>query len=164
MTKTPVRPRLIIEIFERNIRHIGRFPVNNKNNTIEENEAALSDNYYNTPIQITHIIQLDESAWAYFTQHLLTDYDWLSGIGGRFSDYKGPYSILELQMKGMIDLWTNQSYIRCALILCNSKEPLLVNPEGHNYAKNVGKVINYNEIKSTIKAIIAETIEQTQLT
>lgn len=109
-----------------------KFPKINKNATIEEYLEQVPDNCYETDVIIAEKITLSDEDFAEFKHSLLSDYEWLAGKGGEQN---------------------------CLLVTSLNGDPLVVDPQGHNYPRYVG-FLDVTEIEETkTETEIEETVE-----
>lgn len=106
--------------------------------------------YHNGTMAVTHIITLEDKDFAHFCNHLLDDQKWLFGLGGSDSDFDPGREVEFWDMTPQeIEQWRKQSY-RLGVIVqkynaLSNGGCILVNPEGHNYARCVGIPVNIPE-------------------
>lgn len=137
--KTNILPHSVRDVSRLNLIVDAKFPRINKNNTLIANDYEILANGYVTKAHITHIVVLRERDWDAFSKSLLTDQYWLAGKGG-------------------ITKTQTQTIYRCLLVIAPDRRPLLVDPEGHSYARIVGDILNIDSIKETINSVTQTTI------
>lgn len=99
-------------------------PYINKNDTIELNNREIKEGSGLNLFKTSHIINLTEEQYNYFTNNLLDDYSFLRGLGGWIVDDNGDF----------------ECYIG-VIITCENKETLLVDPSGSSYARYLNKIV-----------------------
>lgn len=139
----------------------------NKNNTLEEyKEEVAKDEYYLQDVKITKEIYFNnEEALNYFSNLLLSDFDFLVGAGGSFTDDVRINSITDYHNMDEEEQKTVIWNLYGVAIYHNSKLKFIVDPQGHNYARYVGLVDNvkiqkeYN-VKQFINPVLLEELKQ----
>lgn len=98
-------------------------PYINKNDTIELNNEEIKAGSELNLFKVSHMINLTEEQYNYFTNNLLDDYSFLRGLGGWIVDDNGDF-----------ECYTG------VIITCENKETLLVDPSG-SYARYLNKIV-----------------------
>lgn len=97
----------------------------NKNNWKTDNDKYIEENSYLNKYKITDIIYMNEANYNYFCFNLLNDYDFLSNKGGTWTDDE-----------------TGIVLYNCAVcVYCEGKEPIIIDPQGYNYARYTNRLI-----------------------
>lgn len=115
-----------------------KFPSLNKNQRIDEYLDQL-ETTKTERTAINRVVQLTDEDYDLFTQDLLDDQEWLSGMGG--SESTAPLrkvSDLEEYTKAEMQLWIDECYHLSILVYAPNRSAILVNPEGSTYARYVG--------------------------
>ena len=123
----------------------------NKNNTLEEYQREVNSGEFTLEnVKITREVHFNnEDALNYFSNMLLYDFDFLSGIGGTFTD--------DVRINSMVDFYNLNEEERKDIkwnlygvaIYYNNELKFIVDAQGHNYARYVGLVDNVT-IKKTL--------------
>jgi len=138
-----MEPQMLIDIRESGVRGTADFPRLNKNDTLWSNDKEIERGKTVETVELTHVVMLNREDWDRFTECLLEDHDWLDGEGGTSSDYDNEgRSFGEMYKSGEIEKWRAQAYTYAMLVACSDglDKPILVNPEGHSYARYVGRM------------------------
>lgn len=119
-------------------------PLWNKENTIEEYRAQLNGEREGAPApvrtdaQIFREVRFTPEAFEAFSQMFLTDFDFLAGFGGsatddpRINDINDFYTMTAEERKTVKWYQTN-----CVAVYCENVLRLVIDPQGHNYARYV---------------------------
>lgn len=100
-------------------------PKINKNDSIELNDEEIKAGSELNLFKVSHIVNLTEDQYNYFTNNLLDDYKFLQGLGGWSEDDDGNF----------------ECYIGI-IVTCENKETLLVDPSGSSYARYLNKIVD----------------------
>ena len=125
----------------------GTFANINKNNTLEEYQVqVLKGESYTEQCKVTEWIELSTTNYDRFTNNLMTHYSWIAGKGG-------------------CDRVTiNGKEVECTLCVAVSapnRETILVDPQGHKYARYVALVPPSINLKiPSNKAVAVTKIEE----
>jgi hypothetical protein len=115
------------------------FPRDNKQSSLEEYEEQTDFHRYHRA-KITHTVELTPDQWEIYTNNLLSDQDCLEGLGGTDSTYtKFPNGVefWDAPEIERINWWDGEYVTNAILVTCGDKA-IVLNPEGHNYARYVG--------------------------
>lgn len=137
--KTNILPHSMHDVSRLNLIVDAKFPRIDKNNTLTSNDYEILANGRTAKAQITHVVVLYERDWEAFSKNLLTNQYWLAGKGG----------IIKTQ---------TQIIYCCLLVIAPDRRPLLVDPEGHSYARIVGDILNIDSIRDIINSVTQTTI------
>jgi len=135
----------------------------NKNSHLAEYSKQVSNGDYQTQLyQVQWHVQLTSSQYKVLADgNLLTDFDWLAGKGGSDSttaprggvdDWADDYTEAEQEQ------WRKGAYDICLLVMSPIGR-MVIDPEGHTYARYVGIDITPVEATETIPEAIAPQIE-----
>lgn len=116
----------------------------NKNCTLDEyqNECDKGKFRYGR-VQVTHEVNLSHEQFRAFCENLMTSFPWLDGLGGTDSDYQtAAQSDVEWcnLPRDEKDKWRAQSYTLGVLVTRPDGYAIVVDPQGHDYARCVGLV------------------------
>jgi len=134
----------------------------NKNQTLEQyKEEVENRDFYRQNVKITKDINFDSvEALGYFNNNLLTDFDFLEGTGGSYTD--------DLRFTSMIDYENMEEEERATVVFINSgvavylndKLQYVIDSQGFKYARYVGLVSG----AEVVKFLITEpTMSETEL-
>jgi len=145
-----IKPTIIdVKMFNWRI-HGVKFSELNKNSTISEYRRQLQNGYETCQVRIDEIMLFTGADYRVFCNNFLTDFDWLAGKGGYSSDYSpvdanGQTLSHEKLFGGAypdeLEAWKKEFYtIGILCINADNNEMIVVDPEGHSYARYVGFV------------------------
>lgn len=133
-----------------------RFPSVNKNDTLLDNDTAIAARSSLSRCRVCRVIELTLKDWADVTQSLLEDRGSLWGqIGGQDLSPldREAFRVLCLEHGADADsprTWIGQdrllnwfrthSFTEVVAVTCQGMPPFLVNTEGHDYARYVGRL------------------------
>jgi len=130
--------------------HGVKFPELNKNNTISEYMRELQNGYDVCQVRVDEIMLFTGADYRAFCNNFLTDFEWLAGKGGFSSDYnpvdENGQTLSHEKLFGgaypeQLQAWRKDSYtIGILCINTDSSVMIVVDPEGHSYARYVGFV------------------------
>ena len=139
----------------------------NKNQTLQEyKEEVESGKFALETVKITRELHLEnEQALKYFENHLLTDFDFLEGSGGSYTDDKRINSMMDWERMSKEERQTVKFNLIGIAVYYNNQLQFIINTEGFSYARYVGLVENVAITKTleTVETIDKETLEQLQL-
>lgn len=123
-----------------------RFAQLNKRGTLEEYHAECAKgDFWVGAVQVTHVVNLTNEQFLAFSENLLTGFPWLNGLGGNDSDYQTSAKT-DVQWCNLPedekDKWRAQSYTLGVLVTRPDGYEIVVDPQGHDYARYVGLVEN----------------------
>ncbi len=124
----------------------------NKNSTLEQyQEEVKKGDYSLKDVKITRELHFkDVAALEYFTTKLLTDFDFLAGTGGAYTDDKRVKTMTDYYNMTEWERNTVQFNLLGVAVYLDGKLQFLIDSQGHNYARYVGLVDNVT-IKDTYK-------------
>ena len=112
-TKIDLKPDMLIECQDKNIRTQAKFATLNKNNTIEEyikecdplTDGLLnsSRSYYIEDVLITHVMVFTKLHIRFFSQRLLEPFEWLEGLGGSGTDWEPGKNLEDMEFFQLSD-------------------------------------------------------------
>ena len=130
----------LTDIRDANMRLQAKFAKLNKNNTVAEYRQEIAKGEYRIDdCKVTHTAILSDADYELFANTLLTDYDWLSGLGGSAVD-------MEPEPTGDFYEWSpaqqeefrSNSYRLVVAVISPKRTTLYVDPQGYQYARYVG--------------------------
>lgn len=147
-----MKPTTFTPIEELRMRLVARFPQTNKNHLREDNLTEIEKDSYDRPILITHIAVFSEKAFSEFTNHFLDQHEWMNKLGGGSSSFVPEGGWVEGVRKRMGQIYNftpkeKRAYESMSYdfgILCiveDGSDQVIVNPEGHAYARYVGEIV-----------------------
>ncbi len=103
----------------------------NSVSSIEEYEEHKREN-----CKVTREVHMTEEIYQMFSNHLLSDYSFLAGMGGTATDDLRVQSMEDYRMMDKDDRETVEWYnTNCVTIYCGDELKLVINPEGFSYAR-----------------------------
>ena len=115
------------------------FPRLNKNNTLDENNKQITEEYHTNNALITDVVDLTPSEWSAFTNNLLQNWEWLAEKGGNGSLISlSSEDFYKLSEEEQQKEWRKNSYSLVVQVRCEGKQDLYIDPQGYNYARYVG--------------------------
>ena len=121
-----------------------QIPYPNKLDTLAEYHDCRDRGQVKTErARICYEVELSLEQWQIFIETLLDPRDWLYGKGGSSSFYKSDKTPFEMSPHEL-ELWREQGYNDDCLLVYpdwedgKEKDAIVVNPEGHDYARYVG--------------------------
>jgi len=138
----------------------------NKNDTLQQyrDEVARGD-YDNEEIEITRVVIMSPAAYGLFCDQLLSDFDWLAGMGGTNSDHVSKYDgqenayLLLLNDTNELELWRAEAY-RVGLLVTDGNRQLVIDPQGYNYARYVGLPISGTRTEPSLRVYTEDAAEE----
>lgn len=125
----------------------------NKNNTLEEyqeevgkGDCSLKD------VKITRELHFkDATALEYFSNQLLSNFDFLEGTGGAYTDDKRIQTMTDYYNMTEEERKTVQFNLLGVAVYLDGKLQFLIDSQGHNYSRYVGLVDNVTILKDDYK-------------
>lgn len=114
-------------------------PSINKNDSIEVNNQYIEESSYIEPFKVEKLVELNESDYNNFCNALLSDYDFLEGEGGNLLTEDGKFICS-----------------KAVVIICEGKEAVLVDPQGFNYARYTGRIVE--DVNNSLAEVTAGKI------
>ena len=135
MTTTAINPTAQVKV---NFFVGAKFPSLDKNDWFEDYESQLDE----TPVTkalVQELVILTNEDFNEFKYSLLNDQEWLAGKGGHDSEYKVSddlewFQLTEEQQRN----WRAKAYRLTVMVQNQEGESILVDPQGHNYARYCG--------------------------
>ena len=135
MTTTAINPTAQVKV---NFFVSSKFPSLNKNDWFEDYESQLDE----TPVTkalVQELVILTNEDFNEFKYSLLNDQEWLAGKGGHDSEYEVSdelewFQLTEEQQRN----WRAKAYRLTVMVQNQEGESILVDPQGHNYARYCG--------------------------
>lgn len=127
------------------IRSIKKYkqPKLNKNNTIRQytEQLQISSEYNIIRGQVVGFVQMTKDQFNLFCENLLSNYEWLTGRGGNYSDTcpesaKDKTSWLDLSEEERKE-WRKGVYSEFIAVIAPSGYTIYVDPKGYSYARYV---------------------------
>lgn len=134
VTVEGVKNAIVREVKDKDIFVIALEPALNKNNWKIDNDEEINEKSYSNKYKITHIIELSNEEYNYFSFNLLNDYDFLQGTGG---------SEVEELENGQVKLL----YGYAVAIVSEGKETIIVDAQGYSYARYTCRLVEDIENK-----------------
>ncbi|MEW5569645.1 LPD29 domain-containing protein [Rossellomorea marisflavi] len=137
----------------------------NKNNSLlDYQEEVLKGDYVLQDVKIDKEIHFtNEEALTNFSNMLLTDFDFLAGTGGSFTEDNRINSMTDFYNMDEEEKETVKWYLNGVGIYFNGKLQYIVDAQGHNYARYVGLIDNAKIQKSANFEQVIEGEELGQL-
>lgn len=126
------------------LRITARFAKLNKNSTLDEyKQECAKGEYYEEAVKLTHRADLTHEQFRAFCGHLLSDFPWLDGLGGTESDYAFEgYDVEWCKLPDeKKDAWRAKSYRLGVLVTRPDGYAIVAGPQGYQYARYVGLLI-----------------------
>lgn len=116
----------------------------NKNNTLDQYKEEVEKGKYSLEdVKITKEIHFnDQESLTNFSNMLLTDFDFLAGTGGSFTEDNRLNSMTDFHNMEKEERSTVKWYLKGVAIYCNGKLQFVVDAQGHDYARYVGLTDN----------------------
>ncbi|WP_144626311.1 LPD29 domain-containing protein [Bacillus altitudinis] len=124
----------------------------NKNCTLTEykNEVEKGD-YSNQDVKITKEVHFTSpEAFEYFGNVLMTNFEFLNGTGGSFTEDKRINSYLDYDMMDEFEKRTVKWFRKGVAVYFDGELKFIVDAQGHSYARYVG-LVEGSEIKKTVE-------------
>ena len=116
---------IVEHIEEKKIKVVCLVPSLNKNHSKEYNDEEIEESSYTNEFLITYKVIMTKKEYNYFINHLLEDYEFLSGKGGWSETDDG-----ELE------------YFLGVAIVCQDEETLVIDPSGSSYARYTCRLVD----------------------
>jgi len=155
-----------IEIIQCEVWGSTTFPKNNKNDTMAQNSAEIDIESYEEDCKIKEIVVLADNDFGTFLNSLLDFQEWLKGKGTTASHNEHlvpPVEFFHELCDAHQKIWIEGAY-EVALMVTNPNRTkmVVVNPQGHDYARYVGtpnqalidsvKAVAYKPAKALVAA------------
>jgi hypothetical protein len=140
------------------------FAKSNKNSTLKQykKEVYTEKDFYLQNVKITRELHFNTlEALQYFENHLLTDFDFLEGTGGSYTDDQRFTSMFDYQKMSEEERKTVTFNLLGIAVYFNDKLQFVIDTQGYSYSKYIGLTDNIR-IEKTITA--DETISKEELT
>lgn len=113
-------------------------------------------------VKITREIHLDEKAYEYFKNHLLTDFDFIKGTGGSYTDDKRVQTMTDYNNMTAEERKTVEFGLLGLAVYVDNELKIVVDTQGFGYSRYVGLVDNVKiEKQYTQKQVITDAeVEQ----
>ena len=111
-------------------------PSLNKNDSMDEIEEAIKESSYREDCKISREVRLSAEDYKNFSNLLLDDFSFIAGTGGSATDdlrvgSMEDYSRMDAEERKTVK-WYN---INCVAVFCEDKLMLVIDPQGHSYAR-----------------------------
>lgn len=116
-----------------------KFPLLNKNDWLEDNDAAIAEDFEVSRAFITETVNMNGEKWEEFTHSMLSTWPFLAGKGGHDSLWQP-----DREIESYMDLTEAERKLwkaECYTLVVEVKGPertLYVDPSGSDYARYVG--------------------------
>lgn len=128
----------LTDITNANMRLQVKFAKLNKNNTVAEYQQEIAKGEYRVDdCKVTHTAILSNEDYDVFANTLLTDYEWLEGMGGTEADIELEGDFWEWT-EAQRDEFRKNSYRLVVAVIAPKRRTLYVDPQGYQYARYVG--------------------------
>lgn len=113
-----------------------------KNKYWDHNTWKVPANWYDKACKVTDVKVLTESEYDEFAENLMSDREWLEKKGGSESD--------DPRLEGLDffrateeqrNIWYATSYNLVVAVMAPNRETVLIDPQGHNYARYVALLV-----------------------
>ena len=115
----------------------------NKNQKLETYiEEVKAGEFSLENVKITREIHLDNKAYDYFINHLLTDFDFIKGTGGSYTDDNRINSMLDYDNMTPEERKTVKFNLLGLAVYVENELKIVIDAQGFGYARYVGLVKN----------------------
>lgn len=115
----------------------------NKNNRLETYIEEVKNGEFSLEnVKITREIHLDNKAYEYFKNHLLTDFDFIKGTGGSYTDDNRINSMLDYDNMTPEERKTVKFNLLGLAVYVENELKIVIDTQGFGYARYVGLVKN----------------------
>jgi len=136
----------------------------NKNQRLSQYQEEIAEgenNYYLETVKIQKELHFTtQEALEYFSNHLLTDFDFLEHEGGSFTDDQRIQSMIDYEQMTKEERETVIFKLYGVAVYCNNELQFVIDPQGFSYARYIGLIDNNTKVEKTITAEPIYTSEQ----
>lgn len=125
----------------------------NKNNTLDEYQEEVEKGGYSLQdVKITRELHFkDSKALEYFKNNLLTDFDFLAGTGGSYTDDKRVQTMTDYHNMTEGERKTIEFNLLGVAVYLDDELQFLIDTQGYNYSRYIGLVDNITILKDDYK-------------
>lgn len=136
----------------------------NKNQTLNQYKEEIAEgenNYYLETVKVQKELHFTtQEALDYFSNHFLTDFDFLEHEGGSFTDDQRIQTMTDYNNMTKEERETVKFNLYGVAVYYNNELQFVIDPQGYSYARYVGLIDKNTKIEKTITAERIYTPEQ----